>query len=143
MKTYPGGSLQAKLAQMLSDGHELLREILMNQVDYYKVCFWRCLGLWFGLVCWEEPLGVGSCSDSSTHTPQVGSALMPIHDKLENCLHALREIKNSPDELKPKQLRPYRSKLAEIDAHYEQARYVGRLGSEKGAAATNRPLALD
>lgn len=77
---------QAKLSEMLAQGHELLRTILENQVDFYK----------------------------------VDAALRPTHDKLDNVLHALRSIQDKAD-LQPHDLRPYRQKLAEIDAHYTQA----------------------
>lgn len=40
------------------------------------------------------------------HT-QVGTALRPLHDKLDNVLMALNSIKDKAD-LHPKDLRPYR-----------------------------------
>lgn len=41
--------------------------------------------------------------------------------QLVNMQHALDALKDKPD-VKPKDVRSYRQKLAEIDAHYHQGR---------------------
>jgi hypothetical protein len=45
--------------------------------------------------------------------------------QLVNMQHALDALKDKPD-VKPKDVRSYRQKLAEIDAHYHEGRYVHR-----------------
>ena len=52
---------------------------------------------------------------------QVGDELRPWHDKLTNICFALKKVNQMPNPM-PKDVRNLRKKLAEIDAHYHEAR---------------------
>jgi sulfur carrier protein ThiS/soluble cytochrome b562 len=59
----------------------------------------------------------------SSDAYRVAPELRSYHDQLENIIHALDDLAAHKPDIKPADLRPYRTKLAQIDSHYHMATF--------------------
>lgn len=69
----------------------------------------------------------------STDYYKVSNELRTYHDRLTNIQHALEAMRDKPN-LQPRDIRSYRNKLGEIDAHYHMAGFEVNQSMPEGQA---------